>query len=205
MRSLNGLTLKRHKDLVTGKAGRTCSGVASVATAVEWELHLPDRRPSLTVHDNRWENGERDLVLYKPDVVPEMPAALSDTHNRLRSGITVGRRSGEERLMVYPTYVDENERPRIRKSFTTADLVHALGPNHLRKLTARRGVTLDQGLDRPHLRFPPVELDDPQDERRLQHALFFPTEDDESPLLAFIHFRVVPVLSHIGWLAPETG
>ncbi|MFI5688721.1 hypothetical protein [Streptomyces sp. NPDC051636] len=122
-----------------------------MATAVERELRLPGH-PALTVHDNYWANGERDLVLYKPDVVPEMPAALSNPHNRLRTG-----------------------------------------------------VALDQAFDRSHPDLPVVDLDDPQDEQRLQHALFFPAEDEESPVLAFTHFRVVPVLRHIGWLTPQSG
>ncbi|MFF3467138.1 hypothetical protein [Streptomyces sp. NPDC002619] len=86
--------------------------------------------------------------------------------------------------------------------------VIALGVHYfdlLSELTAREGVALEQAFDRPHLDLPPVDLDDPQGEQRLQHALFFPAEDDESPVLAFTHFRVVPVLRHIGWLTPENS
>jgi hypothetical protein len=64
------------------------------------------------VHDTRWDNGERDLVLYQPTVAPEIPAAL----------------------------------------FTCT-------------------------------------------------ALSFPAEDDETPVIAFTHLRVVPVLRHVGWLS----
>ncbi|MEU7380234.1 MULTISPECIES: hypothetical protein [unclassified Streptomyces] len=199
---LHDLTLVRNDDPVTNKVGRTCTGEESVASAVEWELRLPGR-PRLTLHDNRWANGERDLVLHKPTVVPEMPAALSKLHDRLRSGITVGRRHEERRLMVYPACVDDRERPRVKKSLTTAELSGHLGLHHLRELTARKGVELDHAFDRPRLDLPPVDLDDPQDEKRLQHALFFPVEDDETPVVAYVHFRVAPVLRHVGWLSPD--
>ncbi|MET8181798.1 hypothetical protein [Streptomyces sp. NPDC005336] len=199
MRLLNSLTLSRN-GARTKKTGATCSGEASVASAVEWELRLPGR-PPLTVHDNHWANSERDLVLYKPAVVPEMPAALSSLHNRLRSGISDSSGGAKLRIMVYPTYVDPLGRPRIKKSLTTADLANWVGLRHLRKLTAREGVTLKPAFDR--LDLPGVDLDDPQDEKALQHALYFPAADDETPVLAFIHFRIVPVLRHIGWLSPD--
>jgi hypothetical protein len=172
----------------------------SRASAIEWELRLPGQ-PTLTVHDNHWVNGERDLVLYKPTVVPEMPAALSNLHNRLRSGISASAKHGELRVMVFPTYVDTHDRPRIKKSLTTADLADQVGLRHLRELTAREGVRLESAFDRPDL--PPVDLDDPQNEKSLQHALFFPTADDEAPVVAFVCFRIVPVLRHIGWLSPD--
>ncbi|MGW0547748.1 hypothetical protein [Streptomyces altiplanensis] len=172
----------------------------STARAVEWELHLP-RQPSLTVHDNHWVNGERDLVLHKPTVVPEMPAALSNLHNRLRSGICPSARSGELRIMVFPTYVDAHGRPRIKKSLTTLALANAVGLHRLGELTAREGVRLEAAFDRPDL--PTVDLADPQHEKLLQHALFFPGGDDETPVVAFVRFRIVPVLRHIGWLSPD--
>ncbi|MEV5126070.1 hypothetical protein AB0K49_25250 [Streptomyces decoyicus] len=145
-------------------------------------------------------NGERDLVLHKPTVVPEMPAALSNLHNRLRSGICASARHGELRIMVFPTYVDTHGRPRIKKSLTTVDLANAVGLHHLRELTARESVRLEAAFDPPDL--PPVDLDNPQHEKRLQHALFFPAADQETPVVAFVRFRIVPVLRHVGWLSP---
>ncbi|MGW3389382.1 hypothetical protein [Streptomyces cinereoruber] len=172
----------------------------SRTSAIEWGLRLPGQ-PSLAVHDNHWANGERDLVLHKPTVVPEMPAALSNLHNRLRTGISLSTRPGELRVMVFPTYVDAQERPRIKKSLTTWDLANVMGLPRLEELTAREGVRLEAAFDRPDL--PPVDLDDPQHEKPLQHALFFPAADDETPVVAFVRFRVVPVLRHIGWLSPD--
>lgn len=201
MRVLSELELTRGSGRVT-KTGTTPSGEKSVASAVEWELHLPVR-PMLKIHDNHWRNGERDLRFHRPPVMPEMPSALSNLHERLRSGIipTPGRR--ELRIMVYLTYVDEHDRPRFKRSLTTEDLVDRVGLSVLRELTAREGVTLEPAHDRPNL--PLVDLGDPQDEKSLQHALFFPAEDDETPVLGFVHFRAVPVLRHIGWLASDGG
>ncbi|MEV5319394.1 hypothetical protein AB0K92_17355 [Streptomyces sp. NPDC052687] len=200
MQLLTDLVLVRNEGTRRDKTGTTCSGVMSRASAIEWELRLPEQ-PTLTVHDNRWVNGERDLVLYKPTVVPEMPSALSNLHNRLRSGISDGAKHGERRVMVYPTYVDAHDRPRIKKSLTIADIADQVGLRHLRELTSREGVRLESAFDRPDL--PPVDLDDPQDEKSLQHALFFPAADDETPVVAFVCFRIVPVLRHIGWLSPD--
>ncbi|MBY8816023.1 hypothetical protein CP977_30085 [Streptomyces cinereoruber] len=200
MRLLNDLTLTRNTRRVPPRNGTTCSGEMSRTSAVEWGLRLPGQ-PSLAVHDNHWANGERDLVLHKPTVVPEMPAALSNLHNRLRTGISLSTRPGELRVMVFPTYVDAQERPRIKKSLTTWDLANVMGLPRLEELTAREGVRLEAAFDRPDL--PPVDLDDPQHEKPLQHALFFPAADDETPVVAFVRFRVVPVLRHIGWLSPD--
>ncbi|MGW2699913.1 hypothetical protein [Streptomyces sp. NPDC001340] len=200
MRLLDNLTLARNRGTRIEKPGTTCSGETSSASAIEWELRLSGQ-PSLTVHDNRWANGERDVVLYKPTVVPEMPAALSNLHNRLRSGISASAEPGELRIMVFPTYVDTRGRPRIKKSLTTADLADAVGLHHLRELTAGEGVRLEAAFDRPDL--PPVDLDAPGHEKPLQHALFFPAADDETPVVAFVCFRIVPVLRHIGWLSPD--
>ncbi|MEU1935447.1 hypothetical protein ACH49O_07710 [Streptomyces coeruleorubidus] len=199
MRLLNDLTLVRN-DGRAEKTGTTCSGEMSRASAIEWDLRLREQ-PTLTVHDNHWVNGERDVVLYKPTVVPEMPAALSNLHNRLRSGVSTTAKSGELRVMVFPTYVDKQGRPRIKKSLTTADLADEVGWCHLRALTDREGVRLEAAFDRPDL--PLVDLDDPQHEKPLQHALFFPVADDETPVVAYVCFRIVPVLRHIGWLSPD--
>ncbi|MEV0927831.1 hypothetical protein AB0I99_22340 [Streptomyces spongiicola] len=201
MRLLNDLTLARSSGKRIDKTGRTCSGEMSRASAVEWDLCLSGQ-PPLTVHDNHWVNGERDVVLFKPTVVPEMPAALSNLHNRLRSGISASA-PGELRIMVFPTYVDTHGRPRIRRSLTTADLADAVGLRHLGELVSREGVRLEAAFDRPDL--PPVDLYDPQHEKPLQHAVFFPAADEETPVVAFARFRIVPVLRHIGWLSPDAG
>ena len=200
MRLLNDLALSRNSGARTKKTGTTCSGVASVTNPAEWELSIPGR-PPLTVHDNHWANGERDLTLYQPTVVPEMPAPLSNLHNRLRSGIADSPDRAELRIMLHPTYVDARGRPRVKRSLTTADLVDQVGLRRLRELTAREGVTLEPASDRPDL--PRVDLGDPQDEKAFPHALFFPAEDDETPMVAFVHFRIMPVLRHIGWLPPN--
>lgn len=75
-----------------------------------------------------------------------------------------------------------------------------MGLHHLGELTTREGVRLEAAFDR--LDLPTVDLADPQHEKPLQHALFFPAADDETPVVAFVRFRIVPVLRHIGWLSP---
>ncbi|MFR9757449.1 hypothetical protein [Streptomyces sp. TR06-5] len=186
MQLMKDLSLSRRDGSRKAKTGATYSGKQSTGSAVEWELCLPGR-PTLTIHDNRWDIGERDLVLFRPTVVPEMPAALSDVQNRLRSGIAESPDREELRLMVYPTYVDERGRPRIKKSFTEPDLADYVKMRHFDRLPRRQGVTLEV----------------PPDLRGLHYALFFPPDDDETPVVAFVHFRIVPVLHHIGWLSRD--
>lgn len=193
-----GYTLNRIDTGPRKKQGTTCSGEPSVAKVKEWELSLPGH-PPLTVHDNHWDNGERDLVLFKPTVVPEMPAPLSNLHNRLRS--TVAEAGGKLRIMVYPTYVDERDRPRIKKSLTTADLVSWIGLEPLQELTGRKGVSLEPSTEAPTRRS--LKLDPPPNLGNFQHALYFSRKDDETPVLAYVHFRVIPVLQHVGWLPPN--
>ncbi|MGW4086240.1 hypothetical protein ACWEGS_24750 [Streptomyces sp. NPDC004822] len=201
MHVLNELALTRASERVT-KTGTTPSGQKSAASAVEWELSVPGH-PTLTIHDNHWHNGERDLRLHRPPVMSEMPSALSNLHERLRSGVTTTPGRHELRIMAYPTYVDEYDRPRYKRSLTTSDLASWIGLSALRELTARRGVSLEPAHDRPDL--PLVDLDEPQDEKRLQHALFFPSDDGETPVLGFVHFRIAPVLRHICWLGRDGG
>lgn len=85
MTIMDQLTLRR--DGTTPKDyAATCSGARSRGMANVWRVQLACR-PGLTIHDTRWENGERDLVLYQPAVVPELPVPLSNLHNRRRDGI----------------------------------------------------------------------------------------------------------------------
>ncbi|MBB0229052.1 hypothetical protein FOE67_05850 [Streptomyces calidiresistens] len=195
-------TLTRVEGRSRKTDGSSLSGASSEASTLAWELSLPGY-PTLEIHDDHWDNGERNLVVHKPPVMPQMPLALAGLYGRLRSGVspTEGRR--ELRIMLYPTYVDERHRPRVKKSLTTRALTDLMAPCVLRELTAREGVTLEAAHPKPNL--PRVDLDNPQDEKPLQHALFFPAEDLETPVLAFVHFRVLPVIHHLGWPVPAAG
>ncbi|MFE3737853.1 hypothetical protein ACFXPP_05670, partial [Streptomyces sp. NPDC059134] len=88
--------------------------------------------------------------------------------------------------------------PTVKKTFTTAGFAEVCGLNALRELTSRPGVELDTAfvLADPVR----VDLDEPQDSVAVQHALFFPEEDERSPVVFFLLSRVVPTLRHIGWL-----
>jgi hypothetical protein len=197
MRLHDDLTISRSSGR-TVKSGETCSGEQSTGVAAEWQLALPGR-PLLTVHDTRWDNGERDLVLYQPSLVPEMPAPLSNLHNRRRAGIEpAALRRGRLRIMAWLAVPGAHDRPSFRKSLTTAALVADCGSDRIRDLTDRPGVSLEAAFDKPDL--PPVDIGEPQDFKPLQHALCFSEGDDETPVLAFTLFRVIPTLRHIGWL-----
>ncbi|MFD3412101.1 hypothetical protein [Streptomyces cyaneofuscatus] len=186
----------RRDGLVPKGVAATCSGARCGGTASVWRVRL-EGRPELTIHDTRWENGERDLVLYQPAVVPEMPAPLSNLHNRRRAGVQETT-PGSEELRVMGWVAVPGDRPTVKKTFTTADFVEVCGLDELRELTSRRDVELDTAFvlaDPVH-----VDLDDPQDTVAVQHALFFPEEDERTPVVFFLLSRVVPTLRHIGWL-----
>ncbi|MFF4232848.1 hypothetical protein [Streptomyces sp. NPDC001820] len=197
---MDDFTLERGA-ILPAKTGTTCAGAAANGSAVEWELRLPGR-PLLKVHYTRWDTNERDLVLYQPTVVPEIPAALSNLHNRLRIGVAAvpGSRT-LLRIMAFPVWVDR-ERPRINKAVTTAELAARYGLRQFRALATRRGVSLHSAYGRADV--PGYDLNDPQDKKALQHALYFLADDEETPVTAFTHLRVVPVLRHVGWL-PEVS
>ncbi|MGW6309518.1 hypothetical protein [Streptomyces niveus] len=197
MTIMDQLTLRRdgkeRKD-----DGVTCSGERSSGVATVWRVRLAGR-PGLTIHDTRWANGERDLVLYQPAVVPEMPAPLSNLHNRRRAGIQPsGLRKGELRIMGWVAV--PGDRPSFKKTFTTADFVDVCGLADLYDLTSRPGVVLDTAFVRPDPVL--VDLNEPQKTVSVQHALFFPQNDDVTPVVFFLLSRVAPTLRHIGWL-PE--
>ncbi|MEU0977904.1 hypothetical protein ABZ488_01660 [Streptomyces griseus] len=186
----------RRDGLVPKGVAATCSGDRCGGTAAVWKVKL-EGRPDLTVHDTRWENGERDLVLYQPAVVPEMPAPLANLHNRRRAGVQeTDAGSGELRVMGWVAV--PGDRPTVKKTFTTAGFAEVCGLDALRELTSRPGVELDTAfvLADPVR----VDLDEPQDTVAVQHALFFPEEDERSPVVFFLLSRVVPTLRHIGWL-----
>lgn len=186
----------RRDGMVPKGVAATCSGARSGGTAVVWRVRL-DGRPDLTIHDTRWENGERDLVLYQPAVVPEMPAPLSNLHNRRRAGIQETG-PGSEELRIMGWVAVPGDRPAFKKTFTTAAFVEVCGRDELRELTSRPGVVLDTAF----VRAEPVrvDLDDPQADVSVQHALFFPAEDERTPVVFFLLSRVAPTLRHIGWL-----
>ncbi|GAA2336617.1 hypothetical protein Scani_03000 [Streptomyces caniferus] len=88
--------------------------------------------------------------------------------------------------------------PRFKKTFTTAEFADVCGLDDLRHLTARPGVDLDAALGRPHPLL--IDLDRPQDTDSLQHALYFPQDDAETPVAFYVLSRIAPTLRHIGWL-----
>ncbi|MEV6056742.1 hypothetical protein [Streptomyces sp. NPDC052107] len=173
------------------KQGSTPSGVRDAGFAAEWRLEVPGR-PRLTIHDTHWDNGERDVVLQQPPLVPEMPSNLANLHGRHRAGIA-DVSPGLKRMMAYLSLPQPDGWPKQKRALTTAQLAEGCGEDLLRDLFARPGVSLDPSFD----------LTKPQDTERFQHAVRFKEEDQETPVVAYILTRLMPTLRHTGWVPDQ--
>ncbi|WP_344261445.1 hypothetical protein [Streptomyces sodiiphilus] len=143
------------------------------------------------------------MALHQPDVVPKMPSALANLHNRRRAGIQPAEgRAGHLRIMAWLVLPVPNGLPRMSKSVTTLRLAEECGHQQLCDLAARPGVSLGPAFDKPGR--PAVEPATPQSKEKLQHAVYFPHEDIETPVVAFVLFRLMPTLRFVGWSAPHT-
>ncbi|MEU3946541.1 hypothetical protein [Streptomyces sp. NPDC029526] len=149
-------------------------------------------RPRLTIHDTRWDGGERDVVLQQVPVLPEMPAALANLHSRHRAGITAVS-DERRRITAFLSLPQPEGRPRQKRALTTAQLAQGCGPTLLCQLLGRPGVSLT----------PACDPTDPQDIERFQHAITFDDEDQETPVIAYVLTRLMPTLRHTGWAADE--
>ncbi|MFE0477022.1 hypothetical protein ACFW2V_36055 [Streptomyces sp. NPDC058947] len=187
MRLGNTLTLELVRSYVA-KQGSTPSGVSDAGFAAEWRLEASGR-PSLTIHDTRWDNGERDVVLQQPPLVPEMPATLANLHGRHRAGIAE-LSPGLQRMMAYLSLPQPVGRPKQKRALTTAQLAEGCGEELLRELVARPGVSLDPAFD----------LAKPQDTECFQHTIRFQEEDRETPVVAYVLTRLMPTLRQTGWV-----
>ncbi|MHC5703935.1 hypothetical protein OTC26_021175 [Streptomyces tirandamycinicus] len=181
----------RHARSYVPKRGSTTSGVPDAGFATEWHLEAAGR-PRLTIHDTRWDNGERDVVLQQGSLLTEMPAALANLHGRHRAGIAEVS-AEQRRIRAFLSLPQPDGRPRMKRSLTTAQLSAGCGRSLLRQLVARPGVSLTPSFD-------PA---DPQDAERFQHAVVFEDEDRETPFIAYVLTRLMPTLRHTGWGCDE--
>lgn len=180
------LTLKHSRDYVP-KQGTTTSGVPDAGFATEWHLEAAGR-PRLTIHDTRWDGGERDVVLQQLPLLPEMPAALANLHGRHRAGIAEVS-TGRRRITAFLSLPQPGGRPRQKRALTTAQLAEGCGAAFLCQLVARPGVSLTPSFDPK----------DPQDIERFQHSIVFEDEDRETPVAAYVLTRLMPTLRQTGW------
>ncbi|MFC8452696.1 hypothetical protein [Kitasatospora sp. NPDC057223] len=164
--------------------------MASAGRATDWCLEIPGR-PPLVIRDTAWTfDDERDVVLRRTEMLPEMPARLTQLFNRERAGIhhvNVDRR----RILAYLAVPEDGrERPRRRRSLTVQDLVVACNPAWFAQLLGNPGVSLASPLD-------PAS----GEPGRGQHEIHFDADDSFTPVYAYVLTRLVPTLRKIGWLA----
>ncbi|MFF6785534.1 hypothetical protein [Streptomyces sp. NPDC012510] len=180
------LTLKHARDYVP-KQGTTTSGAQDTGFATEWHLEAAGR-PRLTIHDTRWDGGERDVVLQQGALSPEMPVGLANLHGRHRAGITEVSEE-RRRIMAFLSLPQPDGRPKQKRALTTAQLAQGCGAPLLCRLVARPGVSLSPSFD-------PA---DPQDTECFQHAIVFEDEDRKTPVVVYVLTRLMPTLRQTGW------
>ncbi|PWK75064.1 hypothetical protein BCL76_101799 [Streptomyces sp. CG 926] len=166
----------------------TCSGLISSGTATDRALSV-DGRPELTVRDIRWRNGERDVRMHLPDVLPEMPRALAKLHDRRRAGV-YRTDDGRTWMTAWSVLPGDGDWPKWRRPTGVGELGALCGADRLR-------VVHDHGV--VEIGSKEALLGDPGRTRRQLCALL---DDDveAAPAVLYAVTRLVPVLRHIGWL-----
>ncbi|MEU5193645.1 hypothetical protein AB0G86_06215 [Streptomyces scabiei] len=167
-------------------AGQTCSRKYSTGSRREWRLGVRGR-PDLVLHDNRWDNGERDVVIARPEQVPPLPNPLSALLGKKRSQVDPhGHRLRVAVCLISP---DANGWP--TKSFPWLHEVQAAcGPDLLQKL-------YDHGVTDIDTR--EAILGDDTRQRNRVCALLDPAKET-APIVLYTVTHVVPTLRHISWL-----
>lgn len=169
--------------------GETCSKEVSTGLRTAWRLSIAGR-PTLSIHDTRWTNGERDVVLARPAELPPMPKELSNLLARRRSGIEAHDGGPRLRMAVYLVGPDDKGWPRKRHC----------GLDELRDACGLELVDecFRLGVIRIDTREALLRDDNPAHKNRLC-AVLEPTQDC-APIALYVVTHVVPTLKHIGWL-----
>ncbi|MGW7436224.1 hypothetical protein [Streptomyces sp. NPDC054849] len=166
----------------------TCSGSFSEGTASDWTLSVRGR-PELTVRDIRWQNGERDVRMHLPDVLPEMPRALAKLHDRRRAGV---HRTDAGRLWMtaWSVLPGAGDWPAWRRPTAIGELDALCGADRLQAVH-EHGV-IEIGSKEALL----------QDAGRTRRQLCAVLDGgvEAAPAALYTVTRLVPVLGHIGWL-----
>ena len=166
--------------------GQTCSEVDTTGTRTEWRLGNQGH-PDLVIHDTRWRNGERDVVISRPEDVPPMPKPLSALLGRRRSQVVP---HGEFlRMAVVLVHPDSNGWPK-RRFCSLEELQDACGPQLF-------GALHDHGVTRIDTR--EAILGDDSRQRNRLLALLDPAEES-APIVLYTVTHIVPTLKHIAWL-----
>jgi hypothetical protein len=184
---LGTLTLEQ-KDGRSRVHGQTASREQSSGLRTEWQVGIPGH-PGLLIHDTAWQNGEREIVIARPDEVPPMPKELSALLGRMRAGVT--RHDAKLlRMDVYMAVWDAKDN-RARKMWPAPEeFEDACGP-------AIYGTLLGLGVVKVDTRRV-IQGDESRQQNRTA-ALLDPAAQG-APIALYAASRVVPTLRVIGWL-----
>jgi hypothetical protein len=166
--------------------GQTCSRQFSTGSRREWRLGVHGR-PDLVLHDNRWDNGERDVVIARPEQVPPLPNPLSALLGKQRSQVD----SHGHRLRMAICLIRPDAKGWPRKTFPSIDEVQGTcGPDLFQAL-------YDHGVADIDTR--EAILGDDTRQRNRLCALLDPAKES-APIVLYAVTHVVPTLRHIRWL-----
>ncbi|MGD9485197.1 hypothetical protein WDH52_18435 [Streptomyces sp. TRM70308] len=143
--------------------------------------------PEITIYDTRWDNGERDIVIARPDAVPPLPKPLSALLGRKRAGVY---EHGESlRMSVCLVRPDGNGWPRASWC-RSWELVAECGHEILDALYELGVIRIDDCE---------TVLGDDSRQRKRLCALLGP-DAEAAPIALYVVTRVLPTLRHVKWL-----
>jgi hypothetical protein len=166
--------------------GQTCSKEFSSGTRTEWRLSISGQS-DLFIHDQRWHNGERDVVIARPELVPPMPNPLSALLGKQRSQID--RHGDLLRMAVCLVAPDDKGWP--KKTFCTLDELDGACDPVLLDAVYDLGVTTINTRE--------VILGEEGRQRNRLCALLDPSMEC-GPIALHVLTRVVPTLRHVDWI-----
>jgi hypothetical protein len=165
------------------------SGVgASHGTRTDWRLSV-DGRPDLVVGDTRWNSGEREVALIRPEQVPPLPRPVSALLGKRRCKVD----AHGDRLRMAVGVVKPDGVGWPRTTWPAMDtLLDICGRDYYEAV-------FDHGVTQIDTR--EVILGDDSNHRSRLCALLDPS-DEVAPTALYVVTHVVPTLKDdsVGWL-----
>jgi hypothetical protein len=106
--------------------GQTISRQDAIGNRWSWPVRVGDF--DFAIWETLWSTGERDLVLAKPETIPELPVEVVNLMGRQRAGVAVG----DSFEFITARRVDPGVDGRPRRTECSADDINTLIPKLVR-------------------------------------------------------------------------